>query len=513
MDAFNGLLHGFEIALMPTTLIAAIVGGILGTVVGILPGIGSSAAVALLLPLSYSMPPVAALSMLAGVWYGSTYGGIITSVLLNIPGEGDAVIATLDGFQMAKDGRGGVALGVSALGGFFAGTVALIFLMYIGPTAAQLSLKFSPADFFALMFMGLSLIIWLSGDDMAKALISAAIGLLIGSVGIDATSGQERLTFGSVEMLNGIDLVPVVIGLFGLGEALTSLGEAQVTTAPKAIKLGVRQLLPENAVEWLRTVKATIRGTVCGIVVGLLPGAGPTISTFVAYAIEKKSSRDPQRFGKGAIEGVASPEAASHSATIAGLVPLLSLGLPSSSTAAVLLGGFLIHGLVPGPLLFRDHPDIVWGLIASLYIANLFLLLLNTALIPLLIWSLQAVKGILPPLIAVLVIIGAYSIRSSVFDVWLAVGFGLLGFVFRILGVPLAPLIIALVLGPKAEIALRQSLVLSDGSFLTFVSDPWSAVMVVIAFFIFLQPAFRWARKSWAPRAPATAEYDATTKP
>lgn len=500
MDALNSLAAGLSAALLPGTLLATAAGALLGTLVGILPGLGSPAAVALLLPLSFAMEPVAALALLAGVWYGSSYGGIVTAVLLNIPGEGDSVIATLDGYEMARQGRGGVALGISAVGGFVAGTIALLLLMYLGPSAARLSLAFGPPDFFALMFMGLSLIVWLSAGGLARGLLSAGLGLLLGIVGIDLMSGEARLTFGSVQLLSGVGFVPVVIGLFGLSEVLSNVGQSQPGGTVRTISLGWRDLLPESRAERRRSVLSILRGSGAGFLIGLIPGAGPTVSTFVAYAVEKKLAREPARFGKGAIEGVAAPEAANNAATVAGMIPLLSLGLPASSTAAVLLGGFLVHGLVPGPLLFRDHPDVVWALIGSLYVGNVILLVLNTALIPLLIRLLAALRGVLPAVVVVLVILGAYSLRSSIFDIGIALTFGLVGYVFKRSGIPLPPLVIALILGPKAEVAMRQSLTLSDNDFSVFVTSPWAGAMMAVSLLVLAQPLVGAARRRLAGR-------------
>jgi putative tricarboxylic transport membrane protein len=507
MDVLSGVAHGFAAAIDPLTLLATFAGAILGTLVGILPGIGSPTAIALLLPLTFSMGPVPALAMLAGVWYGSSFGGIITSVLLNIPGEGDSVIATLDGHEMALKGKGGLALGISAIGGFIAGTAGLIMLMFVGPAAARMSLTFGPPEYFALMLLGLSLIVWLSTGSPAKGFLSAGLGLLVGCVGIDLTSGAERLTFGNVNLLSGIDFVPVVVGLFGFSEVLTNMSE-KASAAPRSmgrISLGLKDLLPSNRQEVHQSWTSILRGTIAGLFIGVIPGAGPMVSTFTSYALEKRLSKTPERFGKGELAGVAGPGAASHAATIAGLVPLLSLGLPASATAALILSGFLIHGLFPGPELFNTHPEVVWGLVASLWIANLFLLILNTALIPLLIWALRILEGILPALIAILVILGAYSLRSSVFDVWIALIFGLIGYAFRLFGFPLAPLVIALVLGSKAETALLQTLTLSDGSLGIFVTRPRTAVMMALAFLIVFEPIFRlvWRRSRARATAPA----------
>lgn len=467
------------------TLLAILAGVAVGQLVGILPGISSPAAIALLLPATYTMGPIAGLAMLAGIWLGSSYGGIVTSVLLNIPGEGDSVIATLDGHQLAKQGRGALALGVSAVGGFFAATAALIVLQLVGPGIADVAIRFGPPQIFALMVFGLSVVAWLGGASVVKNLISTVLGLLIGTVGTDLVSGESRLTFGSAELLRGIDFVPVVVGLFGLGEVLHTVG-MRFQLGDRA-RIAFRDLLP-RAGEWRPSILSTLRGTGLGFVTGIVPGVGPTNATFIAYALEKKLSRDPQRFGRGAIEGVAAPGAAAHSATIAGLIPLLALGIPASATAAILVGGFVIHGLFPGPLLYAQHPDVVWGLIASLYVANLLLVLMNTMFIPVLVAAVRVARSHLSPVIGVLTMIGAFSLANSIFDMWLAFVFGLLGYVFRLLNIPIAPMVIALVLGAEAEKSLRQSLVMSGGELDIFFGSPIAATLLVLALLVLISP-------------------------
>lgn len=491
------VLQGMASALDPTTLLFILLGATVGELVGVLPGISAPAAVALLLPATYGLPPTSGLAMLAGIWYGSAYGGIITSVLLNIPGEGDSVIATLDGYQMAKQGRGALALGVSAFGGFFAGSIALIALQIIGPGVADAAVQLGPQEFFALMFFGLALVSWLSGKSIVKGLISCGLGLLIGTVGMDLVSGESRLVFGSTQLLDGIGFVPAVVGLFGLGEILHTVG-GKIDVDAKA-HFSVRGLFP-RAGEWRPSIGSSLRGTVLGFLAGAIPGVGPTNATFLAYALEKRISRTPERFGEGALEGVAGPGAAGHSGTIAGMVPLLSLGIPASGAAAVLMGGFIIHGLFPGPLLYKEHPDIVWGLIGSLYVGNVMLVLMNTLLIPVLVWMVGIARPYIAPLIGVLTLIGAFSLRNNPFDIWLAIGFGLLGYVFRVGNIPLAPMVIALVLGRKAETGLRQSLMMSGGDFSVFFTRPISAILMIMAILVLVGPAvsaMRRAARSW----------------
>jgi putative tricarboxylic transport membrane protein len=479
------ILHGLVSVLNPTTLLFIFVGAFVGEVVGVLPGISSPAAVALLLPATYALTPTDGLSMLAGIWYGSTYGGIITSVLLNIPGEGDSVISTLDGYQMAKQGRGSLALGVSAFGGFFAGTIALIMLQFVGPRFANLAIRFGPQEFFGLMLFGLALVSWLSGKSVVKGMVSCALGLLIGTVGGDIVSGESRLTFDQSVLLDGIGFVPAVVGLFGLGEVLHTVGEE--LPAGDKTKFTLRGLFPRRG-EWHPAIWSTLRGTVLGFIAGAIPGVGPTNATFIAYAVEKKISKTPEKFGAGAMEGVSGPNAAGHSGTIGGMVPLLSLGIPASGTAAILMGGFIIHGLFPGPLLYREHPEIVWAVIGSLYVGNVMLVLMNTLLIPIMVWMVGVARPYIAPLIGVLTLLGAYSLRNSPFDVWLAIAFGILGYIFRIGSIPLAPLVIALILGRKAETGLRQSLQMSGGDFSVFFTRPVAAILIIAAIVVLLAP-------------------------
>ncbi len=481
MDIFQAMAG----VLNPTSLLAILLGVTVGELVGVLPGISSPAAVALLLPVTYGLPPVDGLAMLAGIWYGSSYGGIITSVLLNIPGEGDSVIATLDGYQMAKQGRGALALGVSAFGGFFAGTVALLALQIFGPGVADVAVRFGPQEFFALMFFGLAIVSWLSGKSIVKGMISCGLGLLIGTVGLDIVSGESRLTFERTDLLDGIGFVPAVVGLFGLGEILHTVGGRM--DMGQRTHFSMRGLLPRGP-EWGPSIWSSLRGTVVGFVAGAIPGVGPTNATFISYALEKRISRTPEKFGEGALEGVAGPGAAGHSGTIAGMVPLLSLGIPASGAAAVLVGGFIIHGLFPGPLLYREHPEIVWGLIGSLYVGNVMLVLMNTLLIPVLVWIVEIARPYIAPLIGVLTLIGAFSLHNNPFDIWLAMAFGILGWVFRIGDFPLAPMVIALVLGRKAETGLRQSLQLSGGDFSVFFTRPMSAVLMTMGILVLAGP-------------------------
>lgn len=491
---FAAFGHALLDVLTIGNLLAILAGVAVGQLVGILPGISSPAAIALLLPATYAMGPVPALAMLAGIWLGSSYGGIVTSVLLNIPGEGDSVIATLDGHQLALKGRAAAALGVSALGGFFAATMSLVILQLVGPSIAQVALQFGPPQIFALTVFGLAVVAWLGGASVLNSLISTVFGLMVGTVGTDIVSGESRLTFGSDNLLGGIGFVPVVVGVFGLGEVLHTVG-AKLALSHGA-KIPFRDLLPQPA-ERKPSINSTLRGTILGFVTGLVPGVGPTNATFIAYALEKKVAKNPERFGQGAIEGVAAPGAAAHAATISGLIPLLALGIPASATAAILVGGFVIHGLFPGPLLYSQHPEVVWGLIASLYVANILLIALNTVFIPVLVASVRLARAHISPIIGVLTMIGAFSLSNNIFDMWLALAFGLFGYAFRLLNIPIAPMVIALVLGANAEKSLRQSLVLSAGHLDIFWDSPIVVALLLLAACVLLSPLFAHLTKRW----------------
>jgi putative tricarboxylic transport membrane protein len=489
VDFLGNLSLGFSIAFTPFNVLMAVVGVMVGMLIGALPGIGPPSGVAMLLPLTFGMDPTSGIIMLAALYAGSMYGGTITAVLINTPGESASVVTCLDGYQMALQGRAGPALGIAAIGSFIAGTVGVVLLMLVSPLLAKWALSFGPPETFALMLLGLTTVTLLAGDDPLKGYISMLLGLMLAMVGFDIISGQARYSLGIAEMMDGIDFLPVAIGLFGLGEVLAGAEQTGKTEVAKG-RYGLRDVLP-SAADWVRTRWSIARGTVMGFLVGMLPGAGPTVASFMAYTVEKKLSRTPERFGKGAIEGVAAPEAANNAAATAAMVPMLTLGIPGSATTAIMLGGLMMWGLRPGPLLFEKNPQFVWGLIASQYIANVLLLILSTAFIPLFVRALRVPYSILMPLIIMFCITGAYSLKNSLWDVGQMLIFGVLGYFMKKLGYSPAALVLALVLGPLAERALRQSLIISDAGLGIFFLRPISGVLMVLALAAIAVPVAR----------------------
>ena len=498
MDVASGLIQGFSVALAPGNLMWCFVGCFLGTVVGIMPGLGPAATIAMLLPLTFKMDPTSAIIMLAGIYYGAKYGGSTTSILLNVPGESASVVTCLDGYLMARKGRAGAALGIAAIASFVAGTVGVIALMLISPPLAKVALSFSSPEYFALMALGLAMVVLLAGRSLVKALMAMLVGLWIASIGTDLFTAVSRFTFGQSELLDGVDFVIVAIGVFAVGEVLGNMEQreaAQVLPVPK----GLRNLLP--TLEELKACRfAFLNGSVVGFLIGVLPGAGSTIASFISYGLEKAVSKHPEKFGTGVPEGVAAPEGANNSETGGALVPMLTLGIPGSSTTAILLAALILWGLKPGPLMIQDNPALFWGLVASMYVGNVMLLVLNIPLIPLFAQILRLPVELLYPLIFGISIVGVYSVSGSLFDVWMLAAFGLLGYVMRRLDYPSAPLILGLVLGDSMERALRQSLMMSQGELGILVSRPVSAIMLGLTVLILLLPLFRKAN-AWRVRA------------
>jgi putative tricarboxylic transport membrane protein len=492
MDVFANLALGFSIAFTPFNLLMAFIGVILGTLIGALPGVGPVSGVALLLPLTFGMAPTSGIIMLAALYAGSMYGGTITSVLINTPGESASVVTCIDGYQMALRGRAGPALGIAAIGSFIAGTIGVVLLMAMAPLLARWALSFGPPETFALMLLGLTTVTGLTGDNALKGYISMLLGLMMSMVGFDIISGDARYTGGITEMLDGFDFLPVAIGLFGMGEVLAGAEETSSKDILKA-RYGLRDVLPTMA-DWVRCRWAIARGTALGFLIGCLPGAGPTVSSFLAYSLEKKLSPHRAEFGQGAIEGVAAPEAANNAASAGAMVPMLTLGIPGSATTAVMLGGLMMWGLRPGPLLFEKNPDFVWGLIASLYIANVMLVVLNVAFIPAFVRALHIPYTILMPLIIVFCITGAYSLNNKVWDVGQMLVFGVLGYAMKKLDYSPAAMTLALVLGPLAERSLRQALIISDAGALILFQRPIAAVLTTLAVAAVLVPAARGLR-------------------
>jgi putative tricarboxylic transport membrane protein len=476
MDTLDLLLAGLANAATPTYLMFAFVGCALGTLIGVLPGLGPSAGTAILIPLTFSLDPTGAIIMLAAIYYGAMYGGTITSVLINVPGEAASVITCIDGNAMARQGRAGAALAIAAIGSFVGGTIATIALTAVALPLAQLALKFGPPEFFALMTLGLSLVVGLAGRSLPAALLMTVLGLLVSLIGIDPFRGAPRFTFEIPDLYDGVSFIPVVMGLFGIGELLIS-AEARLIRPVQAdvMRLGI------DRDEWRRSAGAIGRGTAVGFFLGLIPGVGSIIPTFMAYVLEKRVSRHPERFGQGAIEGVASAETANNAYANAALVPLLALGVPSSPTIAVLMGAFIVNGLTPGPFLFQEQPLLVWTVIASLFVGNLILLILNLPLVGLWARLLHIPFHYLSAVVLLFCIIGAYSLKQSVFDIWLMLGFGVAGYFLRKLNFPLAPAILALILGPMMERSLRTTLEISAGDFSVFVERPIALALLALA--------------------------------
>ncbi|MDR6987547.1 putative tricarboxylic transport membrane protein [Paenarthrobacter nitroguajacolicus] len=487
MDTLNELANGFASALTWQNLIFAFLGCLLGTIIGVLPGIGPVAGVALLIPLTMNLDATGAIIMLCAIFYGTAYGGTITSVLLNTPGEAASAITTIDGYAMTKIGKAGAALTIAAVGSFVGGTIATLGLVAAAKPLGELGLLVGPPEFFALMVVGISLLVALAGKSMVKAIISGALGLLISMVGIDPVAGAPRFTFGSDNLLDGVSFVAVIVGVFGLSEILSYRKDSQATAVHAP---GMRSLLPTGT-EWRRSAPSMARGTGIGFGLGLIPGMTGSVSSLLAYGAEKKFSKHRNELGKGAIEGVAGPETANNAHANAALIPLFTLGIPASPTIAVLMGAFLQQGLTPGPTLFTEHSEIAWAIIASLFIGNLLLLLLNVPLVGLWTSILRVPASILTALILLFMVIGAYTINFNVFDVFVMIGFGLLGLALRHLDIPLAPMVLTLVLGPLMERSLRESLEISQGDFGIFVNRPIPVVLIGIGVLIILSPLLK----------------------
>lgn len=476
MESLTLLLGGFETALQPYNLLFALIGCILGTLIGMLPGIGPVAGTAILIPITFNLDPTAGIIMLAAIYYGAMYGSTITAVLVNVPGEAASAITALEGYEMAKRGRAGPALAVAAIGSFIGGTLATIGLAALALPLTSLALRFGPPEYFAMVVVGLSLVTALAGRSLIRALVSAVLGMFVALIGIDPVMGAPRFTFGLVELLDGIDIVVVAMGLFGIGEILLNAEKGSTSVYTTSL----RSLAPSFK-DLRDSAMPVMRGSGIGFLIGIVPGVGTMVPTILSYITEKKLSRNPEQFGSGAIAGVAGPEAANNACANAALIPLFTLGIPGSATVGVLMGALLMHGLTPGPFLFVQHPDFVWAIIASLYVGNLILLVLNLPLIPLWVTFLKVPYAVFIVTILVLCVIGTYSVNYSVFDVGLLGIFGLLGYLMKKLDVPLAPMILTVLLTPIMEQALRQSLVISRGDFFIFVNRPISAGLLALA--------------------------------
>ncbi len=498
MDLFNELIRGFGVALLPANLFYCFLGCLIGTLVGVLPGLGPTAAMSLLLPATFHIAPVTAIIMLAGIYYGAMYGGSTTSILVNIPGEAASVMTCVDGYQMARQGRAGAALGISAFGSFIAGTVGLVGMTVMAPPLAKFALKFGPPEYFSLMCMGMVVLSFLTGASMIRSLMMACFGVIVGTVGMDTVSGSTRFTFGVTELMDGVGLVPLVMGLFGISEILLNL-EQKIDR--DIFKTKVKGLLPTMQ-DWIQAKWAILRGTVIGFILGILPGGGAVLSSFVAYAVEKRFSKHPERFGSGAIEGVAAPESANNAAAQSAFIPLLTLGLPANVVMALLLGALILHGVTPGPLLLTKNPDIFWGVIASMYIGNVMLLVLNLPLIGLWVQLLKIPYPFMMPMILLFCVLGSYSVANSTTDVLLMLLFGLIGYLMKKLKFDAPPLVLAFVLGPLVEYYFKSALMFSRGSFAVFFTRPISLVCLIITGLILLSSIVSALRKRSRPLFP-----------
>ena len=474
MDALAGLLTGFSVILTPENLYLCLLGSVIGTLVGVLPGVGPLAALALLLPVTFTLSPVGGMVMLASIFYGAMYGGSTTSILLNIPGEAASVVTCIDGHQMARQGRAGAALGIAALGSFIAGTLGVIVMTFFAPVIAAVAIRFGPPENFGLMVLGLVCTLFMISGSTLKGVLMIALGFLTAAVGIDVVNGQERFTFGSLNLSAGIELLAVVIGLFGVAEVL-----ANVETLIKSTVLAdrIRGLWP-TLDDWRASWRPMVRGSGLGFLLGLVPGGGPVTASFMSYALEKRIAEKPERFGKGAIEGVAGPESANNAAVAGSLIPVLSLGIPGNPVTALLLGALIIQGIQPGPLFMTQRPDLFWGIVASMYVGNVFLLLLNLPLVGLWAQLLRIPYRVLFPVVLLLSVVGTYSANKNVFDLWVMLGFGVAGYVLRKLEYDLAPFVIAFVLAPLLEQSLRQSLVMSPDGAMILLQRPVTAFLL-----------------------------------
>jgi putative tricarboxylic transport membrane protein len=477
MDPLTGLLTGFGVILTPQNLYLCLIGSVIGTLVGVLPGVGPLAALALLLPVTFTLPPVGGMVMLCSIFYGAMYGGSTTSVLLNIPGEAASVVTCIDGHQMARQGRAGAALGIAAMGSFIAGTIGVLVMTFFAPLIASVAIRFGPPENFGLMVLGLVCTLFMISGSPIKGVLMVALAFLVAAVGIDVVNGKERFTFGSINLSGGIELLSVVIGLFGLTEVFFNV---ETMVKGTVIAERIRGLWPSVA-DWRASWRPMLRGSGVGFLLGLVPGGGPVTASFMSYAIEKRISAHPERFGKGAIEGVAGPESANNAAVAGSIIPVLALGIPGNPVTALLLGALIIQGIQPGPLFMTQRPDLFWGIVASMYVGNVFLLVLNLPLVGLWAQLLRIPYRVLFPVVLLLCVIGAYSANKNVFDLWVMLGFGIAGYVLRKLEYDLAPFVIAFVLAPLLEQSLRQSLVMSPDGAMILVQRPVTALLLAAA--------------------------------
>jgi len=505
LSVFNDLLYGLGVAMTPSNLIVAIIGLLLGTAIGVLPGLGGTNGIALLLPLTFTLTPTSAIILLASVYWGAIFGGAITSILFNIPGEPWSVATTFDGHPLARQGKPGIALTAAFTSSFIGAFVAIILFTFFAPPLAEWALRFGPPEYFAVMLLAFASLTGLEGGSPVKSVLMTLLGLLLSTIGFDIVSGQPRMNFGLVSLQSGINFIIIAIGLFGLGEIFLTVEEGLRIQGVRG-RISFRDLL-ETWKMFPRYIATLVRATILGFWIGVLPGTGATPASFMSYGLAKQFSKHPERFGKGEVEGVIAPETAAHSAGIGALLPMITLGIPGSPTAAVMLAGFFIWGLNPGPLLFTTQREFVWGLIGSMYVANVVGVIIVLTMVPVFASINRIPFSVLAPLIVILSSIGAYAVNNQVLDLWIMLGSGVAGYLFKKLKYPLAPLVVALVLGDLAEQALRQSLIMSQGSGAIFFNRPIALTFVLAAAFLFLLPALRgfWSRRRGRLPQPAEA--------
>ena len=482
MDFVSHLHMAFAVVLQPENLLYCFLGCLTGTLVGVLPGVGPVAAISILLPSTYRISPVSAIIMLGGIYYGAMYGGSTTSILVNIPGEAASVVTCLDGYKMARQGRAGPALGIAAFGSFIAGTMATMLIVLTAPPLARFALKFGPPENFALMFLGLVMLVYLASQSMVKALMMACLGIFLGTIGTDSIHGLPRFTFGSYTLMDGLGLIPVIMGLFGISEVLLNL---EKSVKADVYKTKISNLLP-SLEDWKMSTLPILRGSILGFFLGILPGGSTIVAAFASYVLEKRISKHPEKFGTGVIEGVAAPESANNAASQSSFIPLLTIGIPSNAIMAILFGALILHGITPGPLLIQKHPDLFWGVIGSMYLGNLMLLLLNLPLIGIWVKLLKIPYPILFPIILFFCLIGAYGINNNFYEVIIMILFGIVGYLMKKFEFEGAPLILAFVLSPLLENAFRQSLIMSHGGLSIFFTRPISLVLFIIAALILI---------------------------
>jgi len=481
-ETFNNLLLGFSVALQPSILVYAFIGCVVGTLVGMLPGVGPLAGISMLLPATFGLNPIIAIVLLAGVYYGAMYGGSTTSILMNVPGEAASVMTCVDGYAMTQNGRAGPALAIAAIGSFVAGTLGVVGLMLLAPTLAAWALRFGPPEYTALLLMGLFILAYMSGGSMLKTLAMAGFGLMLGMIGIDVMSGYTRFSYGVVEFGDGVGIVPVAVGLFGVSEILLAAGGAE---PPKVQQPKLRDLIPSRE-EFRLSVGPIARGSLLGFLIGIIPGSAHIISTFVSYGVERRISKHPERFGRGAIEGVAGPESANNAAATGAFVPMLALGIPTSPVTAVMIAAIMVHGVLPGPMLIQEQPELFWGFVASMYVGNVVLLILNLPMVGLFVNLLRIPYGYLYPCILCFCILGTYAVSNSVVDVWILLAMGGVGYLLRKFGYDLAPVALGLVLAPMIELSLRQSLAMSAGDYSIFLQRPIATTMLALGVLLVL---------------------------